>query len=787
MQLQTLGGLALKGHDFRRLKPLLLLCYLALEGPKERRHLAELFWPEADNGLASLSTALYRLTKSVPQVVAADEVRVWTAVETDVQALLTGLEQGASVTDLYTGAFLDGVYLPGWSSELEEWVYERREWIAGRVREALLERAEADAALGNFAEAALHAEGALLLPGAAELDPEVLGRVYPLLVAGGSAYAADVCKQAQEYDVSLSLSVHEAKAQLRQVFVGREQELERLSALEPGGWAWICGGQGIGKTSLLQRLPGRYLRARGPLPFAALEPLVGALAQEGEPSVLRGLQVQTGLLCLDDWEQLDTESRKVLTRFKTSHGDLKVVVASSEAPPFAVDMFLELSYLPRAALSAHRDVWERTGGVPRLVGAHLRGEGVAAALGATLTSLSTEARQVYLSLALLEDPDLPLVRRALTLSASDMVQALEALYAAGLAEPSGRVWPKKLARAYLDAHPTLLGDLALRLARLLEAIRAFPLFEIAQTLWKQGDVPAVQKAYLAWAEALLQRGFPKRAADCLAAAPPSDEVTFKRSYALERAEQFKEALDAIAELPETLEVLALKGVLLWRLGQPESAQAAAERALDGTMWARATALNTLGNLARTQGDYKQALVSHRKAAALWQGLGNQAMWAGELSNIANVRCDMEEAPEKVIEAYQEALEAAGENRTLQTRILINLALEWERKKEVEEAARTFETAIAYAKELGLVSTTSLAWNNLGAMWHRNGQSERARHAYLSGLEIASKEGEPRVLGMLVGNLAELSDDLEVVEEALRILETSGNKAIAARYRAELFE
>src|SRR5690606_16722729 len=45
MELRTLGGLGLAGAGFARVKPLLLLAYLALEGPKERRFLADLLWP----------------------------------------------------------------------------------------------------------------------------------------------------------------------------------------------------------------------------------------------------------------------------------------------------------------------------------------------------------------------------------------------------------------------------------------------------------------------------------------------------------------------------------------------------------------------------------------------------------------------------------------------------------------------------------------------------------------------------------------------------------------------
>jgi hypothetical protein len=43
MRLVMLGGLALEPSTFTRPKPLLLLAYLSLEGPRSRRDIAELF------------------------------------------------------------------------------------------------------------------------------------------------------------------------------------------------------------------------------------------------------------------------------------------------------------------------------------------------------------------------------------------------------------------------------------------------------------------------------------------------------------------------------------------------------------------------------------------------------------------------------------------------------------------------------------------------------------------------------------------------------------------------
>ena len=186
MRLRTLGGLELEGTTLNRPQPLLLLTYLALEGPKDRRHLAELFWSGAADPLNSLSVALSRLRKSATGVVEADKVRVQAKVQTDAGEVLRALETGDFETGLklYQGRFLDGFYLQDWNVELEEWVYGTREFLAARVREGLLRLAEDEAARGHYEDAVQHADQAYLLAGAPELEPDDFERLYKLMVLG---------------------------------------------------------------------------------------------------------------------------------------------------------------------------------------------------------------------------------------------------------------------------------------------------------------------------------------------------------------------------------------------------------------------------------------------------------------------------------------------------------------------------------------------------------------------------------------------------------------------------
>ena len=55
--IRTLGRLEIAGSSVVQAKLLLLLCYLAIEGPQPRRHLAELFWPRTTDPANRLSVA----------------------------------------------------------------------------------------------------------------------------------------------------------------------------------------------------------------------------------------------------------------------------------------------------------------------------------------------------------------------------------------------------------------------------------------------------------------------------------------------------------------------------------------------------------------------------------------------------------------------------------------------------------------------------------------------------------------------------------------------------------
>ncbi len=219
MRLILLGGLALEPSDFTRPKPLLLLAYLSLGGPRSRRDIAELFWQGSKDPMQGLRMALLQLNKEVPGSIQSDEKRVWTTVQSDVAELRKMLADNHlnAAQGLYRGPFIEGFDMQDVGTELEEWIFRMREVIAEDVRDALLELAEQDATKADYAAAAGRAEEAYLLRSAPEPDEDLLRRIYTLLRTDDNGQAESVAKEAKGYGLELSLT----SAAARQYFMSR--------------------------------------------------------------------------------------------------------------------------------------------------------------------------------------------------------------------------------------------------------------------------------------------------------------------------------------------------------------------------------------------------------------------------------------------------------------------------------------------------------------------------------------------------------------------------------------
>ena len=393
VQLKTLGGLALEGSDFHRPKPLLLLAYLALEGGKDRRHLAELFWPEAADPMASLRTALAQLRSVGAGVVGGDATRLSAGVPCDARVLLEALEKRefADLEYLYPGSFLQGFYLAHLGAELEEWVYATREFLAAQVRAALLTLAERDAAAGERERAAGRAELAYRLPGAADPEPSEFERLYALLAAGDSGLAGEVAKAAKTYGLALRVTERDSarpadRAVLRAgvdtvpyrlpvpktLFVGRDLELSELAAAlshDEVRLVTLQGPGGIGKTRLAMQTAaeqsegalfgdGVYFVALDALTSPALIPgtiattLSLGLTDDSAPldGIIRAIGTKHVLVVLDNFEHLMTGAETVADLL-AGCPNLKVIVTSRERLALEEEFVMTLQGLPVYARS----------------------------------------------------------------------------------------------------------------------------------------------------------------------------------------------------------------------------------------------------------------------------------------------------------------------------------------------------------------------------------------------------------------------------------------------------
>ncbi|GIW26761.1 MAG: hypothetical protein KatS3mg070_0124 [Meiothermus sp.] len=435
---------------------------------------------------------------------------------------------------------------------------------------------------------------------------------------------------------------------------------------------------------------------------------------------------------------------------------------------------------------------------------------VGSAAKASLDDLPETARRVFLALALQEQPNLTIVRSALETPLGELSQAHETLILSGLIDANNRVLAGGSAQGWLEAHPSERLSLLLALARHTPPEAAYALYrqilEHTQGFGGVGDLLRARTAYttraktlmvglkFAEAAALLEQ---IRAVERVLETDPDSESRFLEAYALERLGRFKEALELLQALPEKLRnpnITALESVLLWRRGMPQEAQQAARSVLESGvnwLWAKATANNTLGYLAGSRGDFLEAASYFKKAAALFQTAGARDRWVGSLNNYA-IELDkiareaekkgvdataLESARAEAEQAYRQALEAldqAGKNPLLRARILLNLGILWERRKDWARAEAQYLEAVPFAEAAGALEIIARLHLNLGYTYSAQRNFAEARSRFSNALHFASKAGELLTQGVAMAHLADLDDDPDVLEVALSLMEQSGH-------------
>ncbi|GEM49955.1 tetratricopeptide repeat protein [Deinococcus cellulosilyticus] len=280
----------------------------------------------------------------------------------------------------------------------------------------------------------------------------------------------------------------------------------------------------------------------------------------------------------------------------------------------------------------------------------------------------------------------------------------------------------------------------------------------------------------------LEQGLPQKVLEVLKDLPADEEITLLRTKALERSGNYREAMRMFNTLPDNPEHLGLKSSLFWRLGQPEKARNAAEEALMSGSEARAEGLNTLGHLASSSGDYETAEKYFRRSSALWSTLPDRDRSIGVMSNLAVTQVLL---GQDINQSFAEVLAVAEGNARQYARVLLNFGWVKEKAGLLDEALQSFQQSADLASEIQSLDTALRAWNNLGKIYHEQGNKTQAKLAYDNALRFARKAGEVLSAAFVLANISELEDSPVALEEAILLLEQAGHTEWANDYRDTL--
>jgi len=776
MHLITLGPLKLEGTNFSRSKPLLLLAFLALETQVPRRLLAELFFQDTRDPRDSLSSALSHLRRGGVTFNENGEL-LNTTVSCDAVLFKDAVTKAdaAELERLYRGPFAAGLNVE-LSTELEEWLYCTRERFALARRDSVLKRAEELAARGEFEFAGRIAAGVFDLVHAPSLDDASTRRLYTLLRAAQHPRALTLGSESHAFGLHLDSSAYQAQSELRWPLLGRERERSILESLCPGEWAWVYGAQGMGKTALLKCFCGTYISGK-----YSIRGLKDVFSEEAlEAQQLECLSSLTTLL-IDDWEDLDVESRHLLVRLRQQRFAIRVIVASRRPPAVAVEKAVELTLLSAEDLREYPELYAQTDGLPVLLAAAQRGEPLEATLTARLASFSPLEREIYGAFTLCNR--LETVRSALQLNAETFGQALERWVESGLIQLLGE------GRIQVRAHSTALRliqrqddqeRISLSLARCSNGAEGLALYQRARLRWEEEDLTRISRLGLEVAQVQLSRGHPHNALTILGQIPETVHVLSLRARALERTGQYLQAGQVLENV--TLPLSGLRATVAYRLGQPTEAAQYAHQALTGTALERAEGQQVLGNLQLDMGKWEAAIPFLRAAAALYLMEGETSRRGETLLSLAIVQSELGEDAEM---AFIEVLDNSEHDPLARTRVLINLGKVYERRHDDDAAEGFYKLALERAEQMGAFDSIAKIWNNLGVLHHRANRVSQASQAYHRALTAAQYSNERLVQANVLGNLGMLHRDPVAMEEAIRLLEEAGQFMTAAHQRSAL--
>lgn len=777
MRLITLGGLTVDGAAYRREKPLLLLAYLALEGSKLRRHLADLFWPDAANPMNSLAQNLIRL-RPLGSVVRENTKWIEPQIQCDAYDFRSLCRTGRlhDATQLYRGAFLDGVD-EGLNPDLEEWLLDTRAVLGAEARAAHLTLADQYSLRMERDLATEHAELAYTTPGANLVDPEEILRLWRVLGRTDHPLALALRRDAGDLGLALPNVPAVQPAPLR--LIGRRPDLELLRDLTPGQVAWISGPPGMGKTALLEALAShdgwRVLPGIDNLPLSTLEPLT-ASPMTSAADALNVFRDPALKVAIDGWEDCDATTRAALTLVARQRPGATLVIAARQSPAIRVDQHLPLYPISEAELLDHPGAFAATGGHPVLLAGFLHGTPAIHSLQAHLNHLGKPFRRLFLALAAQDSPNLRVTRSALGWSAQQFAETLDRLTDEGLTTPHGLIRASTPARNLLEALPLERSLLHLHLARAHPAEHAWPHWLRAKDLWEAGDRDACASAAYRYAEQEMKRGYPAKAAKTLAEAPQTDIVKALQGWALLRCGDLLKSLEVLKEVKhDSMDIKVCRSRAMIKLSQYDEALRIANEIVVTDAKCAAVVHFIHGSIAFRKGDMASALKMLERAASEFYSLGNKSemIECKVITSIINYRVGG-----SIDVSFAEVLSLAPEYSIYRANALQNYALSLAQKGAAFEAEKYFDESCQIYDILENKYDYATVLTAHGVLCHSLGRTGDASEKYIKAIGLLEGVGDHELLSTINDNLNGMSDQRSL-EDNLRSLVEKSHPDIAA--------
>lgn len=196
------------------------------------------------------------------------------------------------------------------------------------------------------------------------------------------------------------------------------------------------------------------------------------------------------------------------------------------------------------------------------------------------------------------------------------------------------------------------------------------------------------------------------------------------------------------------------------------------------------ALNQIGLVFFTQGEYQPAQAAHAQALAIAQSIQDRQGEAVAANGIGNALTFLQQERE-AIPFHETALNVAREYGLQQeeARALNGLGNAYSGLKEYEPARTFYETSLEVSRAIGFRAGEARAITNLAGLYARERQYEPAIRFNLQALDLSRQADDPKTesatlynLGRLYTNVGQFQKALQVYEQALVIYQTLGDHA-----------